>query len=442
MRRFTIMGLPAVLLVCCGCSTLASSWNSFSPLVDRPVIASAANPVVDVACMWQPGEGRSAKGVPARGFAGQIYFFTKDRAEPVLVKGDVRVYLFAGIGTAEEQARPVHQYDFMAEAWKTHASRTSLGPGYNVFIPYPEHAHYQVRCQLRVRYQPPGGGPPIWSEALSMVLDGPPRPDDAPLTWMTGERQAAGGPENQLTISHQRISADKLKWNGGPEAKMADDPESEMRVDTFNVNELRQAVYGDSQASGPTTNMVRPAEFEQDMPDDAAIDSGSREWVEQHPLSRMSEAEKAAVIRRVLEVGGYENLEVAEPTASENERKSSHPLSDSTKHPLSDSAEHPLSDSGALLGEASSGQINQTLREGEEQAGRSWHPLAIPDDGSSNFNAIREPRRFVAPRPNRAVVMSPEPLTSTRANVWSDDVIENSSMNISEPGTTEGTQFQ
>ena len=441
MGRFTIFGLSAVLLVCCGCSTLASSWNSFSPLVDRPVVASAANPVVDVACMWQPGEGRSAKGVPARGFAGQIYFFAKDKAEPVLVEGDVRVYLFAGIGTAEEQARPIHQYDFKADAWKTHASRTSLGPGYNVFIPYPEHAHYQIRCQLRVRYQPPGGGPPIWSEALSMVLDGPPRPDDAPVTWMTEERQAAGHPENELSINHQRISADKLKWGGGAEPNMANDLDSEMRVDTFNVSELRQAVYGASRPTDATNKRVQPAELEVVAPDDAAVDPENGEWIEQHPLSRMSEAEKAAVIRRVLEVGEYENLEVAEPTGSDDNREYAHPLSDSAKHPLSDFAKHPLSDSGEL-GEASSGLNSRTSRQGEELAGRSWHPLATPDDHSSRFESSREPRRFVAPRPNRAVVMSPEPLTSTRANVWSDDVIENTSMGISESGAAERSQFQ
>lgn len=134
--------------------------------------ATAENPAVEVVSVWQPAEGTGVNGLPSRGFAGQVMFFTRTSPEPVQVNGDVRIYLFDDTGTVEERKKPIHQFDFTPEAWNTHITDGTLGASYNVFIPYTKDNPYQTRCNLRVRIQQPNK-PPVFSEAIAVTLPGP-----------------------------------------------------------------------------------------------------------------------------------------------------------------------------------------------------------------------------------------------------------------------------
>lgn len=433
MRRLAIFWLLAGLLVCCGCSSLVSSWNSFNPLAEEITIASEQMPVVEIACMWQPAEGRSPKGTPSKGFSGQIYFFSKSSPEPVLVQGDVRIYLFADVGSYEQRTQPLHQYDFHAEAWKAHATRTSLGPGYGVFVPYPKPAHYQVRCHLRVRYQPPYGGPPVWSEGLEVVLDGPPRPEQMPVRWGVTE-EASGVPTNEITISHRRVSADKLE-DEGSRGTDGDIDATPLDMQSFEIGSVVPADYNTFAAGGEA----------------AASGKRSRKTSGQHPVERMSEDEKLALIRRLMGKKGVERFKQqktpdqlkvsSRPTPNlrrqvsdsilkgqHSEAKSHHPLADPVSHPLADSAERAprLSESHPLAGGNSGGDagiepLDWDNRFPKSGAARSDQEIDPPNKifGERWRDAVRErsgqtsdvanwpsPRRFVSPRPNRAVLLS------------------------------------
>ncbi len=135
--------------------------------------ADAKNPAVEILTLWQCTEGPGPQGVPIRGFAGQIYFFTQNKGAPVLVNGKVRIYVFDDHGTAQEQGRPIGEYDFNSANWNARAQRSSLGPGYSVFIPYPRNDFHQATCSLRVRFVP-AVGPTIYSAPSAVVLNGPP----------------------------------------------------------------------------------------------------------------------------------------------------------------------------------------------------------------------------------------------------------------------------
>ncbi|MBW3542489.1 MAG: hypothetical protein KY476_19680 [Planctomycetes bacterium] len=164
-----LAALVPVLLA--GCSGLG--WKPWS----RETIptADAKNPVQRVVCIWEASEGRGVDGLPARGFAGQILFFTRTNSAPVRVEGDVRVYVFDDQGTPEEQKRPIHQYDFLhgedADSWNRHLAVGALGPAYYVFIPYPRKGGHQARCALQVRLVP-REGQPAFSDMISVVLPG------------------------------------------------------------------------------------------------------------------------------------------------------------------------------------------------------------------------------------------------------------------------------
>ncbi len=216
--------LPILLLfvTASGCSAVTIAANKMNPFHKEPLRATPQNPVVEVACIWQPGEGRNDKGIPCRGVTGQVFFFTRKNSEPALVDGDVRVYLFSDRGSDEDRAKPLHQYDFIGEAWGLHATQTSLGPGYSVFVPYPDSDPYQARCQLRLRFEPVGGGT-LYSESVAVMLDGRARPTEGAASTSPTVRE--------MKVEHRSGTLEEL--NG---RTAADDGSRKLKTSTFSLD--------------------------------------------------------------------------------------------------------------------------------------------------------------------------------------------------------------
>jgi hypothetical protein len=167
---------------CSGCAEL-----SLFTLASRPDFreATAGNPAIEAVCLWQPAEGRGLDDLPARGFAGQVLFFTTGSNEPVKVEGDVCVYVFDDVGTEEEQARPIHQFNFNTESWNAFLRDANVGPSYQVFVPYTRKGADQAKCAIRIRFTPADGGPVVYSRMDAIELPGRKRaqatPPSAPL---------------------------------------------------------------------------------------------------------------------------------------------------------------------------------------------------------------------------------------------------------------------
>ncbi len=134
--------------------------------------ADAEHPAIEILAIWQAAEGPGPSGIPVRGFAGQIYFFSQDRAQPVAVDGTARIYVFDDHGTVEQQVRPLRQFDFDRASWTAHLQSSKLGPTYGVFIPYPRNDYHQAVCSLRVRFTAPKCRP-LYSPSSTITLPGP-----------------------------------------------------------------------------------------------------------------------------------------------------------------------------------------------------------------------------------------------------------------------------
>lgn len=164
-RIVSCMLVAGLMLNAVGCTTLNVSKIDF-----RSRKATARNPAVKVVCLWEPAEGRDPKGVPCQGFAGQILFLT-NTSLPVSVEGDIRIYLFDDKGSVEEQGKPLHHFDFDSGAWARHYTYGTLGPAYNVFIPYMRRGVHDATCALRIRLTPKEG-PAVFSDMTSIKLLG------------------------------------------------------------------------------------------------------------------------------------------------------------------------------------------------------------------------------------------------------------------------------
>lgn len=158
-----------------GCSSLALStwsWRNVNQF------ATAKKPAVEVVALWEPAEGKGLDGLPTRGFAGQLLFFQHQNSSPVYVKGEVMIYLYDDQGQLDEQSKPIHQFKFDSGAWQVHAVESTLGPAYQIFIPYVRKGKDQSECALRVKLTQKDS-PDIYSRMISVKLDGK-KPADKP----------------------------------------------------------------------------------------------------------------------------------------------------------------------------------------------------------------------------------------------------------------------
>jgi hypothetical protein len=148
-----------------GCETLDLNFPEFREAPDRTTEVSS------IQCVWQSGEGVGLDNMPTRGFAGQVLFFIRGEPEPVPVNGDVRIYVFDDQGTVEEQAKPIHEFNFPAAVWSSYRQETNLGSAYHVFIPYTRKGGMAASCTLRVRMTAVGR-PPVYSQLATISLPG------------------------------------------------------------------------------------------------------------------------------------------------------------------------------------------------------------------------------------------------------------------------------
>ena len=193
-----------------GCTTFALNKLAKLPLpaVEHPPVQAAR-----MLCLWQPAEGVGLDGLPSRGVVGQVFFFGQNTETPIVVDGDVRIFLFDDRGTAEEQAKPLHQFDFLSEGWQTQLYETQLGPTYQVFIPYVRKGNQEVECALRVRLTPKTGQT-IYSDMAYVVLPG------AKLEKNAGEsKQSPATASNEMTEIEKTVAEGLQKLRGATFAK-------------------------------------------------------------------------------------------------------------------------------------------------------------------------------------------------------------------------------
>jgi hypothetical protein len=161
--------LLAVAAFACGCAQISLAPFGWS---HKAVVSSPQNPVVEVMCLWEPAEGNDLNGLPCRGFAGQLLFFTAGNSEAAKVDGDIRIYVFDDVGDEAERSKPLHQFDFDSGSWNKLGRDGDLGMSYQIFVPYTRPGQFQANCSLRVRFTPKYGGSPIYSKMGPVALPG------------------------------------------------------------------------------------------------------------------------------------------------------------------------------------------------------------------------------------------------------------------------------
>jgi hypothetical protein len=262
-----------------GCG-LPAAWHAKA---DKLPQATPEDPAVEMICIWEPAEGIGPDGLPTRGFAGNVSFFTRRQETSVRVKGDVRVYVYDDQGPIEKRAQPIHHWDFIGDAWAFHLHDSAIGPGYSLFIPYSRKVSHQVQCAVRVRFTPENGTP-IFSNTAAVILPGPLKKKESEpktnsrkeqrtslesITIPLKERRRAelenmslGGTERTRTVApvselNRRSAAEPGRFSGSHATMRSVDavPQSISAI----PQDVQQAVYPPPPATTQAAETVPPA---------------------------------------------------------------------------------------------------------------------------------------------------------------------------------------
>jgi len=166
MFRMLLAGLACIACGCASVDFLKLKKEDFPK-------ADGKNPVMQVLSMWQATHGVGMDGKSCRGFARQVLFLERDNPTPPKVEVTVPIYGFDDQGKPEDQAKPLHQFDFPGDAWTAQARVSKLGLTYSVFIPYTRPGTHEAHCSLKIRFIPAEGqGHTVYSEMCNVDLPG------------------------------------------------------------------------------------------------------------------------------------------------------------------------------------------------------------------------------------------------------------------------------
>lgn len=154
--------------------TMMSGCASLTGMFGNDIrFASPQQPAVEVICLWEPSEGKTPDGKPARGFEGTLLFFDSSRTSPVGVHGEVTITVHDDYGPRESWDEPVSEFTFSSEEWDQFLTQSTFGPSYRIFIPYMRKQPYQVNTSISVKFTSATSGRNFQSRTSQVVIPGP-----------------------------------------------------------------------------------------------------------------------------------------------------------------------------------------------------------------------------------------------------------------------------
>lgn len=146
-------------------------WSGVNKLLSR----EKARPVAEVATAWRNKveylPNPAANGAMQPGLAGQLFLYTAE-AKPALANGNLIVDLI------DETPRPLGVPPLTPERWEFKKDVLKnlrilderFGECYVIFLPWPTYRPDVTHVRLRVRYEPEGGGFPIYAPETLLIL--------------------------------------------------------------------------------------------------------------------------------------------------------------------------------------------------------------------------------------------------------------------------------
>jgi len=228
----TFCGIMSLLATLTGCASSMLVSSKTRPPKTSFVKATSNNPAVKCLCVWQTAEGYDPEGKPCRGAAGQIFFFNRDSAVPVVVQGDVRVFVFDDQSPIEEQSKPIQEFDIDRQTWNSQLISTQFGPAYRLFVPYTRAGRHQAQMAIRLRMTP-DHGPIVFSDLATIEFLGYPAKSSEPFPEAVSEAQASQVLRENFSALPPTSSSSQAKNASGSARPAGDETEKSSQTHTI-----------------------------------------------------------------------------------------------------------------------------------------------------------------------------------------------------------------
>ena len=113
-------------------------------------------------------------GVPTPGLVGRVYLFGPAIDFPQVGDGGLVVDLYND--TAGPATQPLERWQIDPVTLQKFLKKDIVGWGYTLFLPWPTCRPDVTKVHLTVRYDPAGGGSPLWAQTSLVTIEHPPAP--------------------------------------------------------------------------------------------------------------------------------------------------------------------------------------------------------------------------------------------------------------------------
>lgn len=212
----TALLLACLLLASSGCSyRKGERWKFAGWDVRKAVGMSPSKPKPEtptrLVTTWTEAVHNRAGETPKRGFGGRLAFFKNGSEDPVRVEGQLVIYAFDESGEDPYRTEPTKRYIFPAEQLTVYESDSTLGPTYNIWLPWDQAGGIERKISLIARFEPKDG-PIIVGEQTRHLLSGS-SPDSASRQLASTVQPGPG----QLNLARYQAPA----TSGAPASSLA-----------------------------------------------------------------------------------------------------------------------------------------------------------------------------------------------------------------------------
>ena len=166
-RRLCAVSLFVAFMMASGLGCQFAPKSTSAPWIWKK---ETAKPVPErILPVWSDTVLHQTNQPGVRGFGGRVYFYGKENTAPVEVDGSLAIYVFDADDFSPSNQKPLRKYMFTADQFKSHMSKTSIGPSYSVWLPWGDLGGPPRRLSLIARFEGREGGTTISDPTIKML---------------------------------------------------------------------------------------------------------------------------------------------------------------------------------------------------------------------------------------------------------------------------------